>query len=113
MDKFRRFTFVFLGAAAFLIAGCGSAQINYRPIAEYEQAGKHWCAVKNKIFKPDEASSAADYGLKTYFFCCSECEDIFKANPLAYTRVVLNDERHQRGNYREKDNSGVGGGSCH
>lgn len=112
--------------AVFIITGCGGAAVNYRPMAGYEAVNKHWCAVKDTFFTPDENSSAADYGVKTLFFCCSECADAFEANPVKYAGAIKVDDGKDHSSHKSNGghggghgsgggagSGGGGGGSCH
>ena len=100
-----------LGLAAAIsvfVSGCGTEQVKYRPMSGYESSKKHFCTVKDELFTPDANSTAAEYGVKTYYFCCAKCESIFMENTGKYLIVENEEPKHE-----SKSSHGSSGGSCH
>lgn len=98
-----------------VIQGCSSPGTNYRLLTGYESGQKHWCPVEKRLFVPDNESSAADYGVKTSYFCCSKCVDIFKADPDKYSEVTFNENGFNNNGVNslkggKRGNSGSSGG---
>ena len=113
---------IFLVLSLVVFTGCASVHlkpedVKFRQLNAEEMSHKHFCEVRNTLFDPDSKSSAYDYDGKTYYFCCTMCEDVFTKNIGKFIREVHHDSGSMGSGPMPGMNSGSGGGGhsggCH
>src|SRR5262245_47905257 len=55
-----------------------------RPPGEANVGDRTTCPVSGEVFVVSATSPRAEYGGKTYFFCCSDCAQKFQVEPVRY-----------------------------
>ncbi len=88
-------------ALVVLFTACGSSQSTKRSATsghaehmhqalklpgEAKMGDQTSCPVTKESFKVTDASPHAEYKGKTYYFCCSGCNEDFNKNPQRYVR---------------------------